>query len=142
MKIKIVHNQKMMNQALRIREAVFINEQKVPLSEEVDEYDTTSTHYLVYNLKNRPVATCRTRAYKNKLKIERVCVLKPYRGKKIGEKLMLHAEKEAQTQGFKGTMLSAQVQVVPFYKKLGYQICSEPFIDSNIEHYLMEKNIN
>lgn len=142
MKIKIVQNQKMMNQALKIREAVFINEQKVPLSEEVDEYDTTATHYLVYNLKNQPVATCRTRTYKNKLKIERVCVLKPYRGKKIGEKLMLHAEKEAEQQGFKATLLAAQTQVIPFYEKLGYQVCSEPFIDANIEHYLMEKQFN
>lgn len=141
MKIKIVQNQKMMNQALKIREAVFINEQKVPLSEEVDEYDTTATHYLVYNLKNQPIATCRSRLYENKLKIERVCVLKPHRGKKIGEKIMFHVEKEAQKQGYKGTILAVQLQVVPFYQKLGYQICSESFIDANIEHYLMEKAI-
>lgn len=141
MKIKIVQNQKMMNQALRIREAVFINEQKVPLSEEVDEYDTSATHYLVYNLKNSPIATCRTRNYHGKLKIERVCVLKPYRGKKVGEKLMMHAEKEAQKQGFKATVLAAQTQIVPFYEKLGYQVTSDPFIDANIEHYLMEKAI-
>lgn len=141
MKIKTVQNQKMMNHALKIREAVFINEQKVPLSEEVDEYDTTSTHYLVYNLKNKPIATCRTRSYQNKLKIERVCVLKPYRGKKVGERLMIYAETEAKKQGFKGTILSSQTHAVPFYQKLGYQICSEPFIDANIEHYLMEKTI-
>lgn len=141
MKIKTVQNQKMMNQALKIREAVFINEQKVPLSEEVDEYETLATHYLVYNLKNKPIATCRTRSYDGKLKIERVCVLKPYRGKKIGEKLMLHAEKEAHKQGFNGTILAAQSQVVPFYEKLGYQVCSDSFMDANIEHYLMEKTI-
>lgn len=139
MKIKIVQNQKMMNQALKIREVVFINEQKVPLSEEVDEYETQSTHFLVYNLKNKPIATCRTRIYQDKVKIERVCVLKLYRGKKIGEKLMIYAEKEAQNQGYKGTILAAQAQVVTFYQKLGYQICSDVFIDANIEHYLMEK---
>lgn len=141
MKIKIAHNQKMLNQALTIREAVFINEQKVPICEEVDEFETIAIHYLVYNLKNKPIATLRTRVYDNKIKIERVSVLKPYRGKKIGQKLMLHAEKEAKKQGYKVTILSSQTHAVPFYEKIGYKITSEPFLDANIEHYLMEKTI-
>ena len=71
-----------------------------------------------------------------------MCVLKSYRGKKIGEKLIAHTEKEAKIQGFLGTILSAQNQVVSFYQKLGYQICSESFIDANIEHYLMQKTFD
>lgn len=141
MKIKTVQNQKMMNQALKIREAVFINEQKVPLAEEVDEYESQATHFLVYNLKNQPIATCRIRAYQGKIKIERVCVLKPYRGKKIGETLIIHAENEAKKQGYKSTILGAQEHAVPFYEKLGYHICSDSFIDANIKHYLMEKTL-
>lgn len=141
MKIKIVHNQKMLNQALKIREAVFINEQKVPIHEEVDEYETTATHYVAYNLKNQPIATARSRVYDDKIKIERVSVLKPYRGKNIGLKLMLYAEKEAKKKGYKTTILSAQTQALPFYKKLGYKVTSDAFFDANIEHYLMEKTI-
>ncbi|MDQ7983054.1 MAG: GNAT family N-acetyltransferase [Spiroplasma sp.] len=140
MKIKIVNNQKMLNQALKVREIVFIDEQKVPLSEEIDEYETTATHFLVYNKKNQPIATCRTRVYHdNKIKIERVCVLKPYRDLKIGQKLMNFAELEAKKQGFTTAILAAQTPALNFYQRLGYQICSESFIDANIEHYLMEK---
>lgn len=140
MKIKIVNNQKMLNQALKVREIVFINEQKVPLSEEIDQYENEAIHFLVYNKKNQPIATCRTRIYSdNKVKIERVCVLKAYRGLQIGKNLINFAEQEAKNQGFKVSVLSAQSQVLDFYQKLGYQVCSEPFIDANIEHYLMEK---
>lgn len=141
MKIKVVQNQKMLKQALKIREIVFINEQKIPLSEEVDEYDTTATHFLVYNSKNKAIATCRTRVYQNQIKIERLCVLKFYRGKKIGEKLINHAENQAKKEGYKETILSAQSQAVSFYQKLGYQICSERYIDANIEHFLMKKTL-
>lgn len=142
MKIKIVNNQKMLNQALKIREIVFINEQKVPLSEENDEYETKATHFLVYNKKNRPIATCRTRVYSNnQIKIERVCVLKAYRGLQIGESLIKFAENEAKNHGFKQSILGAQTTVLDFYQKLGYQVCSEPFMEANIEHYLMAKTL-
>lgn len=142
MNIKIVDNQKMLSQALKVREIVFINEQKVPLSEEIDQYENEATHFLVYNKKNQPVATCRTRVYsEDTIKIERVCVLKNYRGLKIGEEMMIFAENEAKKQGFKKAILGAQTQALDFYKKLGYQVCSEPFMDSNIEHYLMDKSL-
>lgn len=142
MKIKIVNNQKMLNQALKVREIVFINEQKVPLSEENDQYETKATHFLVYNKKNQPIATCRIRVYSdNKIKIERVCVLKAYRNLEIGKNLINFAEQEAKTQGFNQVVLSAQTQVLDFYQKLGYQVCSKPFMEANIEHYLMEKSL-
>jgi len=142
MKIKIVNNQKMLNQALKVREIVFINEQKVPLSEENDQYETEATHFLAYNKKNQPIATCRTRVYaNNKVKIERVCVLKAYRGLKIGENLINFAEQAAKSQGFKEAVLGAQTTVLDFYQKLGYQVCSKPFMEANIEHYLMKKTL-
>lgn len=142
MEIKIVKNQKMLNEALKIRKLVFVDEQKVPLAEEIDEYETTATHFLVHNKNNQTIATCRTRNYNDKkIKIERICVLKTYRGLKIGEKLVIFAEQDAKKHGFKIAILAAQTQALNFYKKLGYQICSEPFMDANIEHYLMEKSL-
>ena len=76
-----------------------------------------------------------------KAKIERVCVLAEYRQLHIGKKLMQFMEKIAIKNQFKVLVLSAQIQAVRFYQKLGYKVCSGIFFDSGIEHCKMEKQL-
>lgn len=143
MKIEIVNNNnlEMLEQAFVIRKKVFVDEQNVPFDEEIDEFEKIATHFLVFNNDNMPIATSRMRTVDGKAKIERVCVLLEYRKLHIGKKLMVFMEKIAMANKFKVIILFAQIQALNFYKSLGYEVCSEQFLDGGIKHCQMEKKI-
>lgn len=69
------------------------------------------------------------------------CVLAEYRKLHIGKKLMEFMEKLAIKNNFKVIILCAQIQSLNFYKSLGYQVCSVPFLDAGIKHCKMKKKI-
>ena len=75
--------------AFYIRKEVFVEEQGVPLEDEFDEFDTLSDlyeHILVYYNK-QPVGTGRLRVIDGLGKLERICILEPYRKFSLGKKL-------------------------------------------------------
>lgn len=141
MKIEIVNNIEMLEQAFLIRKKVFVNEQKVPFEEEIDQFEDVSTHFLVFDDNNKPIATSRMRKVEDIVKIERVCILQEYRKLGIGKKLMEFMEKVAIKNQFKVISLHAQIKALNFYKNLGYKVCSEIFLDAGIKHCKMEKKI-
>lgn len=141
MKIEIINNVEMLEQAFLIRKKVFVDEQNVPLAEEIDEFEEIATHFLVFSDNNIPIATSIMRNVDGKAKIERVCVLSEYRKLHIGKTLMEFMEKVAAENKFKVIILCAQLQALNFYKSLGYQVCSEEFLDGGIKHHKMEKKI-
>ncbi|WP_342252965.1 hypothetical protein [Spiroplasma endosymbiont of Zeiraphera isertana] len=49
MKIEIVNNIEMLEQAFLIRKKVFVNEQKVSFEEEIDQFEDVSTNFLVFD---------------------------------------------------------------------------------------------
>ena len=77
--------------ALDIRTEVFIHEQGFEY--ELDERDKLATHFVVFDTQT-PIATCRVffDLELNAYLVGRICVLKAYRGQKIGSLLMQTAE--------------------------------------------------
>ncbi|SOB91788.1 predicted GNAT family N-acyltransferase [Ureibacillus xyleni] len=139
--VKIVKTKEELELAFSIRKKVFVIEQGVPLHLELDEYDATSTHFIVLD-QDKTIAAARLREIESKVgKVERVCVLKEYRGKKLGVLIMQKVEEYAIKQGWKKLKLNAQSYAVPFYEKLGFQVTSPEFLDANIPHRAMEKLI-
>ena len=121
---------------LHIRKAVFVEEQNVPVDLEIDGFDSYCQHYLIEQ-KGEPVATARVRTpEQGKAKIERVAVLKEYRGQKIGAQLMRFILDDL-TARYNVIALEAQTQALPFYEKLGFEKTGEEFMDAGIPHYLM-----
>ena len=121
-----------------IRETVFIDEQN--FKTEFDEIDDIATHIVMY-LDNQPVGCCRLYKQDNEYHIGRIAVLKPYRGKGYGEKILLNAERVAKEKGADSISLSAQVRVSGFYEKLGYKKYGEIYFDEYCEHIAMKKDI-
>ena len=121
-----------------IRETVFIDEQN--FKTEFDEIDDIATHIVMY-LDNQPVGCCRLYKQDNEYHIGRIAVLKPYRGKGYGEKILLEAEKVAKEKGADCINLSAQVRASGFYEKLGYKKHGEIYFDEYCEHIAMKKDI-
>ena len=121
-----------------IRETVFIEEQN--FKTEFDETDDLATHIVMY-LDDKPVGCCRLYKQGNEYHIGRIAVLKPYRGKGYGEKVLLHAESVAKEKGADTIKLSAQVRASGFYEKLGYKKYGEIYFDEYCEHIAMKKYI-
>jgi predicted GNAT family N-acyltransferase len=125
--------------ALHVRRDVFVHEQQIDESEEIDDYEDSSLHFVLYD-EEKPVGASRLRQVNKDGKVERVCILSSHRKKGLGEKLMRAMEQTAIDQSFSSLILYAQIQAEDFYKKLGYETTStEPFLDANIPHVAMKK---
>ena len=116
--------------AKSIREAVFIQEQKIDAEDEWDEQDPICLHFVLY-LKEHAVATARLLSNQS---IGRVAVLENYRGKQIGQHLMKAVIQYAQEQGFPYVKLSSQVHALKFYQALGFLEQGEQYLDCGIPH--------
>jgi predicted GNAT family N-acyltransferase len=132
-----------LRKAFHIRKAVFVEEQGVPLEDEFDEFDNLNgqcEHILVY-YEEKPVGTGRLRWVDEFGKLERICILEPYRKFGLGKVIITALEEIAQERGTKKVKLHGQTQAEGFYKKLGYQTSSSVFIEDGIPHYLMTKEL-
>ncbi|AQS56384.1 GNAT family N-acetyltransferase [Novibacillus thermophilus] len=125
--------------AFCVRRRVFVEEQRVPMELEIDEYEDEATHFVAY-IDGEPVGTARLR-WKDHLtvKAERVAVLKPYRGNGVGKLLMQALEEEARRKNATSIQLHAQIQAQQFYERLGYKAYGDLFFDADIEHIAMKK---
>ena len=122
---------------VRIRRRVFIEEQHVPENMEWDQYDDSSTHFLV-TLDNNVIATARL---KTDGQIGRMAVLAEYRSKGIGSKLLQFVLLTALQQKQKKVYLHAQVSAISFYEKHGFTTCGDIFFEADIPHREMLKII-
>lgn len=120
--------------ALRMR--VFVDEQKVPPWEEVDDLDETADHFAA-TLDGTIVGTARLVDKGHGAgKIGRVAVEKEVRGRGVGDALMRAVMAHGFEQ-FQTLILDAQMYVIPFYERLGFVAEGPVFLDGGIEHRLM-----
>ncbi len=139
--VKITSTEQEREDAFFVRKKVFVEEQGVPLTLELDEFDNTADHFVVYT-ENSPIGAGRIRETHHGIgKVERVCVLPEYRGKNLGKLVMQALEDHAVTKNFQKVILNAQSYSIPFYEKLGYVTTSPEFMDADIPHRAMEKTI-
>jgi predicted GNAT family N-acyltransferase len=126
-----------MKRCFEIRTEVFVGEQNVPAELEIDGQDDAARHFAV-KADGNIIATCRVRLMGSAAKIERVAVLKNYRGKGVGRVLMKYLltelRKNSDIQLFK---LSSQSYAVPFYEQLGFKTRGGEYMDAGIPHYDM-----
>lgn len=121
----------------QIRSEVFIKEQHVPENLEWDDFDIHSIHFLVHH-NDFPVATARL---KPDGQIGRMAVIKNYRHKGIGKKLLSAVILYARENGYKMIYLHAQKQVVDFYNKHSFICNGNEFLDAGILHQAMYKQL-
>ena len=73
--------------------------------------------------------------------IGRIAVKKPFRGNKVGAKLLAAAQEFINEKGGKQIVISAQVRVSKFYKKLGFLPVGEIYSDEGCPHIKMIKKL-
>ncbi|WP_374722788.1 GNAT family N-acetyltransferase [Peribacillus tepidiphilus] len=140
MNVKIVSNEKELQDAFSVRKTVFVDEQKVPVEEEIDSFEDEAVHFVLYD-NEQPVGAGRFRLVDGMGKVERICVLSSHRKKGAGKIIMDAIEEYAAKQDLKKLKLNAQTHAIPFYERLGYEVVSEEFLDAGIPHKTMMKTI-
>ena len=118
-----------------IRKSVFIDEQHVPKDLEWDGRDTECIQFLL-TADSIPVATARLTP---EGQIGRMAVLRNFRGKGFGSRLLAAVIEQAKHAGHKQVFLHAQVSVIDFYKAHGFTAYGDVFIDAGIEHRSMKR---
>jgi len=128
-------DESLMKEAHKIRYEVFVIEQDCP--EELEwEFEEESTHFLLLE-NNVPLATARHRKTLSGLKLERFAVHKRARGKGFGMLILKAILKDIKDSNALKYM-HAQVQVIPFYEKIGFKKSGNLFEEAGIMHYKMK----
>ena len=121
-----------------VRCAVFVDEQGVPESLELDEYDTVSHHVLVRDRTGKPVGAGRI---KPDGQIGRMAVLKDWRGRGIGSAMLAALLEHARRQRHTRVFLHAQSSALSFYERAGFTVDGPVFEAAGILHRCMVKTL-
>ncbi|OKL35366.1 GNAT family N-acetyltransferase [Domibacillus mangrovi] len=140
MNVVMATDLKQREDAYSVRMIVFVDEQNVPASIEIDELEDEAIHFVLYDDEMNPCGAGRFRIVDHYGKVERICVLKEARGQGAGNLIMDAIEQYAATRPELMTLkLDAQIQAIPFYEKRGYEVVSDEFLDAGIVHKTMTK---
>ena len=124
---------------LRVR--VFVDEQGVKPEEEVDDLDRESVQIVGVD-DTGVIATCRLRDLGGgEWKLERMAVDRRVRRNGVGGRLLAGAEREARERGATEMVLNAQRRAEPFYTTHGYTPEGDTFLEAEIEHVRMRKEL-
>jgi predicted GNAT family N-acyltransferase len=133
LKIEIVKWIDGLSQLKNIRDKVFIQEQKVTPQLEWDGMDEKAIHFLVFNDK-AAIGCARAIVIKDHMQLGRMAVLKEYRGQGIGTALIEKAMTTAKLNQLSAIYISAQCHAIDFYKKFGFEVTSDIYLDAEIPH--------
>ena len=75
------------------------------------------------------------------VKLRQMAVLKNMQGKGIGEMIIQFAENIARDKGYRTLTMHARDTAIGFYEKYGYKVEGGGFIEINIPHHIMKKNL-
>jgi predicted GNAT family N-acyltransferase len=123
---------------LSVRRTVFIEEQEVPESLEIDGLDNECQHAVAFDEAGEAIGTARLMPQG---RIGRVAVLKKWRKRGVGAAMMQVLLKEADRRGFGEIELHAQTWTTGFYESLGFEIAGEEFLEAEIPHRRMVRHL-
>ncbi len=138
--VGVASSQDEIDEAMALRTIVFVEEQGVPLAEEIDGLDGEATH-LVALEDGEVVGTCRLLLDGTTVKLGRMAVAKEHRGDGIAAEMLSVADREAKLLGGEQIKLAAQTYARALYDQAGYVADGAPFPEAGIEHIWMSKQL-
>ncbi|MGB6241931.1 MAG: GNAT family N-acetyltransferase [Castellaniella sp.] len=115
-----------------------MQEQQVPLEEELDPLDAQCLHAIAYDASGAAIGTGRLLPDGH---IGRMAVRRAARGTGAGSLLLTALMDAARLRGDTEVVLSAQLQARPFYARHGFVEEGETYLDAGIEHRLMRRRL-
>jgi len=136
LKVRLIKNKKELDEVLKIREVVFIKGQNCPRECEMDGLENEARHVIV-KYKGKVIGCARIRFLENKAKLERIALLKDYRGKGFGREIMNYLIKYCRRKKVEEIFLHSQLYVKKFYEKFGFKPRGKSFLEAGIKHIEM-----
>lgn len=132
-----------LEKCLNIRYQVFTVEKGVPKDIEVDSFDNLESvcHHFLILKDNEPCGTLRCMNVEDSVKVQRFCILKDFRNLGIGKTAMEFVEEFYKKIGKMKIQMDSKYSVYKFYEKCGYKQVSDVFMEANIGHIKMIKEI-
>ena len=133
-RVELVDFQQALADLRGIRDEVFIGEQNVPVDLEHDALDPLSTHVIARLQDGSPIGTGRLTPDGH---VGRMAVRAAWRGRGVGDALLLALVEQARGRELADVRLNAQVSALGFYQRHGFQPEGERFMEAGIEHQAM-----
>ncbi len=135
---KLVASDRELKGAFEVRRQVFVEEQGISEDIELDDYDREALHMVVKD-GEKIIGTARVLFLAaNQAKLERMAILKPFRRKGIGSRIIAFLNEELRNRQINQVFLHAQYPVVAFYKSCGFKESGSPFLEAGIRHIKMQ----
>jgi len=119
-----------------IRKAVFVIEQSIPEEIEMDDLDDEAQHVLAF-LDDDAIGTGRIAVDGRIGRIGRMAVLREYRRRGVGRKILSELVEIGRVLGSDRLCLSAQCQAIPFYERMGFVAEGLIYKEAGIDHQWM-----
>jgi predicted GNAT family N-acyltransferase len=75
------------------------------------------------------------------IRMRAVAVAEDRRQEGIGRQMVIESERIARQQGFSRMILHARDVAVEFYRRMGYEVQGDEFIEVSIPHRFMQKSL-
>ena len=139
--IKLAETEEERQAVFALRTRVFVQEQGVPLEDELDEDDEAALHVAAI-FRGTIVGTGRVLySGSREARIGRMAVEEPWRRRGIGGQVLETLEQATRQQGTEQCVLHAQTYVKSFYGSHGYGEEGDAFLEAGIEHVQMRKRL-
>lgn len=127
--------------ALSVRQAVFIEEQQIDPQLEIDENEAQTIHFVGYH-HGTPVVTARLLPEPGGFHVQRVATLKAYRHQQRASALFKALITYTREHHQHYLILGAQDHALGFYQQLGFRQTDRPgFLDAGIPHHEMRLDL-
>lgn len=141
---KILKSGDDLSEVLYIRNKVFVEEYGVPYDIEFDNMDAIAIHAIAYekvtdakedaiNKNNKAIAAGRLIYDGEYCQIEKIAVLKEYRGKKYGDFIVRLLLNKAFLAGIDSVYVKSYLTTEEFFKKIGFSKDSDNFFEYDVE---------
>ena len=135
--IREIKDQSELKDIFNIRREVFVKEQNIQEDIAIDNEDNKSIHILVL-LGKKPIGCARIRIINQSAKLERIAILKEYRGMGYGKDLVDFLVKFCLSKGITNVYMNAQYYLKDFYSGIGFKEEGQAFNEAGIKHIKME----
>ena len=124
------------NILIPIRKSIFIEEQLVSAELEWDDWDNKAKHIIII-FNNSPIGCARLIFIDKIIRLERLAIIKPKRYQGFGSKLLLEIIRIAKINKINKINISAQIQAMFFYQKVGFIAKGKIYNEAGIKHIKM-----
>jgi len=139
---KVVRTDEERDQAFRVRNEVFVKEQGLFASSDVDEYDRDALH-IIAECEERVVGTVRVYQEGRELWMGgRLAVVKEYRTGKVGSVLVKEAMKTVKSRGARCFLAFIQSKNVRYFRRLGWKPVGPTVLLHGVSHQRMEADLD